>query len=720
MTEYDPKKIESKWQKEWEKQGIYNANEDSEKEKFYFLVEFPYPSGNLHVGHWYAFAVPDIAVRFHRMSGKNVMFPIGFDAFGLPAENAAIKRNLNPRDWTFGNIDYMKNQLKSMGASFDWPREVITCDPKYYRWTQWLFLKLFEKGLAYQAEREEPWCPSCKTVLAHEQVINDRCERCGTEVVQKKMLQWNLKITDYADRLLSDLEKLVWPKPIKEAQKNWIGKSEGSLIKFDDIEVFTTRPDTIFGATFVVISGKEDKFTGKYVTNPATKEKIPVWEAQYVMADYGTGAIMGVPADDERDRVFAEKYKLPIVENYQKAGFEDFGRKVIKYKLRDWVVSRQRYWGVPIPVLHCVRCGVVPVSEEDLPVLLPEIADYLPRNDGKSPLAKARSWLEIRCPKCGGKAERETDTLDTFVDSSWYFLRYCDPHNEKEFVSRGPLDKWMPVDFYSGGAEHTTMHLLYSRFWHKALFDLGLVNESEPYVRRMNRGLILGPDSHKMSKSRGNVVDPDKEVERFGADTVRMYLAFIGPFNEVGAYPWNPDSIVGVRRFLEKVWRLRGRTSSIDSRGPTSALMHQTIKNVTESIESMKMNTAVSSLMIFVNHLIEHGVTKEEYEILLKLLSPFAPHMTEELWSTLGVDQRSIHLESWPKYDETRLVADTVTIVVQINGKVRGSFEIGKSLRAKEIQEKARNLPEINKWFVGKEVKKTVFVPGKLINFVTT
>ena len=723
MQEYNPKEIESKWQKEWERSGIYNASDESNKEKYYFLVEFPYPSGNLHVGHWYAFAVPDIAARYHRMNGKNVLFPIGFDAFGLPAENAAIQRGLNPREWTVSNIEYMKNQLHSMGASFDWSREVRTCDPAYYKWTQWFFLKLLENNLAYQGEREANWCPKDKTVLANEQVVDGKCERCGTEVVQKKMLQWHLRITNYAERLLEDLEKLDWPKAIKESQKNWIGKSEGALIKFDDIEVFTTRPDTIRGATFLVKAGKEDKFTGEYVTNPATGEKIPVWEAEYVLADYGTGAIMGVPADDERDMVFAEKYNLPVVKDYKKAGFEDFGEKVTKYKLRDWGVSRQRYWGVPIPVIHCEKCGAVPVPEKDLPVILPEIADYLPRDDGKSPLAKNREWAEVKCPKCDGPAERETDTLDTFVDSSWYFLRYTDPKNEEEFASKEKLEQWMPVDFYSGGAEHTTMHLLYSRFWHKALFDMGLVGESEPYLKRMNRGLIMGPDAQKMSKSKGNVIDPDKEVDRLGADTVRMYLAFIGPYNEVGAYPWNPDGAVGVRRFLERVWKLKDRISKGDTLNTNSqgvTLVHSTIGKVSKEISSMKMNTAVSALMIAVNELGKLSeISKEDYETLLKLLAPFAPHMTEEPWHELG-HADSIHTQEWPKYDESKLVAEEVTLVVQVNGKVRAQFVAAPDLAEKEAVEIAQNLPEIQKWVVDKNVEKTVYVPGKLVNFVVS
>jgi len=608
VKEYNPKEIEPKWQKKWSRDKLYLTQDEVKgKDNEYVLVEFAYPSGNLHVGHWYAFSVPDIYARLRRMQGKNLLYPMGFDAFGLPAENAAIKNKLNPREWTFQNIDYMRNQLQSMGASFDWSREVVTASPDYYKWTQWLFLKFLEKGLAYQSETPVNWCPSCKTVLANEQVVAGHCERCDAEVERRNMLQWNLKITDYADRLIDDLGSLDWPHSIKEAQKNWIGRSEGAEIEFKvvgskeyGVRVFTTRPDTILGATYLVLSpehelvaklleetrnkkqetiknpdevekyinetkkksemdriaeGKEKtgiRLEGVTAINPANKEEIPVWIADYVLPHYGTGAIMAVPADDERDREFAEKFNLPIVEGYTPAGFEDFGQKTQKYKLRDWVVSRQRYWGCPIPVIHCNKCGIVPVPEKDLPVVLPEATDYLPSDDGQSPLAKVTDWVKVKCPKCDAEARRETDTLDTFIDSSWYFLRYADPKNEKEFASKKLLKKWLPVSFYSGGAEHTTMHLLYSRFFHKVLFDLGLVNETEPYLRRMNRSLIMGPDGQKMSKSRGNVVDPDKEVERSGADTIRIYLAFIGPYNEVNSYPWNPDATVGVRRFLER------------------------------------------------------------------------------------------------------------------------------------------------------------------------
>ncbi len=745
MQEYNPKEIEKKWQEKWEKEKLYLTPDTKEgKENEYVLAEFAYPSGNLHVGHWYAYSVPDMYARYRRMLGKNVLFPMGFDAFGLPAENAAIKNNINPREWTFSNIDYMRKQLHSMGASFDWSREVITASPEYYKWTQWLFLKFFEKGLAYQSETPVNWCPSCKTVLANEQVVAGECERCGSVVEKRNMLQWNLKITDYADRLIDDIESLDWPKPIKDAQKNWIGRSEGAEIDFDNIKVFTTRPDTIFGATFVAVApeiakkliGKDfgikseterenkEKLgvdTGLKVKNPANGEDIPVWVVNYVSADYGTGAIMGVPADDERDEEFAKKFNLPIVRDYKKAGFEDFGKKVTRFKLRDWIISRQRYWGCPIPVIHCEKCGAVAVPEKDLPVVLPEVEDYLPSDDGKSPLSKVSAWVNVKCPKCGAEAKRETDTLDTFIDSSWYFLAYVMNNLKSEASLENwklqieNFKHWMPVNFYSGGAEHTNMHLLYSRFFHKVLFDLDLAGENEPYLRRMNRGLILGPDGQKMSKSKGNVVDPDDYVERLGADTVRAYLAFIGPYNEVGSYPWNPDSIVGIRRFLERVWNVaqtKVGTGSMDER-----LIHQSIKNVTESLERLKMNTAVPILMTFINTAEKSGLTLEQFEIYLKLLAPFAPHITEELWQMMGHTE-SIHRESWPKFDVDKLTSGEVTMGVQVNGKHRANITVSTEASEEEIKEKVLELPEVKKWLDGATPKRIIVVLAKIVNIV--
>ncbi len=833
---YNHQEIEKKWRKQWEKDERYTTPDKKRgAENEYVLVEFPYPSGDLHVGHWYAFAVPDIYARFRRLHGKNVLFPIGFDAFGLPAENAALKHGVNPRTWTYDNMNYMRGQLKSMGTSFDWSREVITCDPTYYRWTQWLFLQLFKKGLAYRAEGEVNWCPSCKTVLANEQVIAGLCERCDTQVEKRVMQEWRLRITDYAERLLDDLGPLDWPEEIKTSQRNWIGKSEGAAVEFviatplfakgggsnpsgeiassspsapprndGRIEIFTTRLDTIFGATFLVISpelakkwlevgwqaSKEvrayvaEALKGKALerlerggektgvdagiraVNPATGKEIPVWVADYVLGAYGTGAIMAVPAHDERDFEFAKKFKLQIVEvvaptpsnspsgRGSDAFVEDgvlihsgefnglssaearekIARKIgaqkkTHYHLRDWGISRQRYWGVPIPIVHCRTCGIVPVPEKALPVELPEVDDYLPREDGKSPLAKAREWVKVSCPKCGGKAERETDTFDTFIDSSWYYLRYTDPKNKKEFAAAKKQKEWMPIDLYSGGAEHTTMHLLYSRFFHKALFDLGLVADREPYARRMNRGLILGPDGNKMSKSSGNVINPDEVVAEYGADTVRIYLAFIGPYSEVGAYPWNPKGVVGVRRFLEKVCDVAGSLQRASppfqggvrggyKRGRNlDVLLHKTIKRVSEDLAAMKFNTAISQLMIMANAMLEGGVSKDTFKTYLTLLAPFAPHLSEELWRGLG-HKKSIFEESWPTYDPTLVKDETIELAVQVNGKLRGTVSLAPDAKESEAKAAALGHENVKKHLDGKSPKKVIYVAGRLINFV--
>lgn len=782
MKSYDHKKIEGKWQKEWEKKKLYKtADTVKGKKNFYLLTEFPYPSGNLHIGHWYAFAIPDILARTLRMQGNNVLFPFGFDAFGLPAENAAIKRGLNPRKWTYANIAYMKKQMATTGASFDWSREVVTCDPAYYKWTQWQFNQFFKKGLAYQKETPANWCPSCKTVLANEQVVAAKCERCGTEVQQKNMLQWNLAITKYADRLVNDLNPLNWPEQIKESQRNWIGRSEGAEIDFklttgDSITVFTTRPDTLFGATYLVLAPEhamvarscaskactsktevegyvkqaakksdlerqteqKDKtgveLKGIQAINPATGEEIPVWVADYVLGHYGAGAIMAVPAHDEKDGEFAKKFNLPIrevihdgvlvdssefsgtqAEEAKKAITEKYGRAKTTYKLRDWGVSRQRYWGVPIPIIHCEKCGPIAVPDKDLPVKLPEIKDYLPDGQGKSPLAKVEKWVKVKCPQCKGKAARETDTLDTFVDSSWYFLRYADPKNVKKFADAKRLASWMPVDLYSGGAEHTTMHVLYSRFWQKALYDLKLVKDAEPYTRRMNRSLIMGPDGQKMSKSRGNVIDPDAVVKQLGADTVRMYLAFIGPYNEVASYPWNPDGVVGVRRFLERVWRAQELVVKKDTLA-LEGLLHKTIKKVGEDNAALKFNTAISTLMIFLNAIEkEKSIGKKQWDTLLKLLAPFAPHIAEEMWRA-GGNKKSIHLEKWPKYDAKKLVEDSVVIAIQINGKTRGEVRVASNATKEETEGTAREAAAER--LAGKEIKKTIVVPGRIVNFV--
>ena len=729
MHGYDPKEIEEKWQDHWQKSGIYEAKDFSDLPKYYLLIEFPYPSGDgLHVGHIRSYTAMDIISRKRRMEGFNVLYPIGWDAFGLPTENYALKTGKDPKVVTKENTDTFRRQIRSLGLSFDWSREINTTDPKYYKWTQWIFLKFLEKGLAYKAKIPINWCPKCKIGLANEEVVDGNCERCGAPVEQKEKEQWMLAITKYAERLDKDLDEVDYPDRVKIQQRNWIGRSEGVLIKFDDIEIFTTRPDTIFGATFIVVAGKEDKFTGRFVTNPATKEKIPVWEAEYVMSDYGTGAIMGVPADDERDMEFAKKYKLPIVEDYQKAGFEDFGKKVTKYRLRDWVFSRQRYWGEPIPVIHCSKCGVAPVPEKDLPVELPKVEKYQPREDGESPLANIDEWVNVTCPKCGGKAKRETDVMPNWAGSSWYFLAYL--FNKEGFASSASIENWklqienfrhfMPVDWYNGGMEHTVLHLLYSRFWNKFLYDLKLVPTSEPYKKRTSHGLILAENGEKMSKSKGNVVNPDTIVKQFGADTLRLYEMFMGPFEQ--AIAWSEDALVGPRRFLERVWRLKtkvakGQTLDTDSQGLT--LMHQTIKKVSDDIESMKFNTAVSSLMIYVNTLDKKNkISQEEFKTLILLLAPFAPHITEELWLLLG-RKDSIHIQNWPTYDSKKLIKDEIILAVQINGKVKANVLVSRDQSEEEIKTMALALPEVNKWLKGKKPERVIVVPRKIISIVT-
>ena len=729
MHGYDPKEIEEKWQDHWQKSGIYEAKDFSDLPKYYLLIEFPYPSGDgLHVGHIRSYTAMDIISRKRRMEGFNVLYPVGWDAFGLPTENYALKTGKDPRAVTKENTDTFRRQIRSLGLSFNWSREINTTDPKYYKWTQWIFLKFLEKGLAYKAKMPINWCSRCKIGLANEEVVDNSCERCGAPVEQKEKEQWMLAITKYAEKLEKDLDDVDYPERVKVQQRNWIGRSEGVLIKFDDIEIFTTRPDTIFGATFLVVAGKEDKFTGRFVTNPATKEKIPVWEAEYVMSNYGTGAIMGVPVDDERDMEFAKKYKLPIVEDYQKAGFEDFGKKVTKYKLRDWVFSRQRYWGEPIPVIHCSKCGVAPVPEKDLPVELPKVEKYQPREDGESPLANIDEWVNVTCPKCGGKAKRETDVMPNWAGSSWYFLAYL--FNKEGFASSASIENWklqienfrhfMPVDWYNGGMEHTVLHLLYSRFWNKFLYDLKLVPTSEPYKKRTSHGLILAENGEKMSKSKGNVVNPDTIVKQFGADTLRLYEMFMGPFEQ--AIAWSEDALVGPRRFLERVWRLKtkvakGQTLDTDSQGLT--LMHQTIKKVSDDIESMKFNTAVSSLMIYVNSLDKKDkISQEEFRTLILLLAPFAPHITEELWLLLG-RKDSIHIQNWPTYDSKKLIKDEIILAVQINGKVKANVLVSRDQSEEEIKTMALALPEVNKWLKGKKPERVIVVPRKIISIVT-
>ncbi|MDO8495979.1 MAG: class I tRNA ligase family protein [bacterium] len=780
MSKYNPSKIEKKWQRYWATKKIYNTkDEPSSREalaslgNYMLLTEFAYPSGNLHIGHWYAFSIPDILARYLRMMGYNVMYPTGFDAFGLPAENAAIKNNTHPEKWTKKNIAYMTKQLKSMGATFDWSREVSTIDPDYYKWTQWIFLKLYEKGLAYRAKTAVNWCPKDKTVLANEQVIDGKCDRCGTQVEQKELSQWMFKITQFADALTDDMVGLDWQETAKINQKNWIGRSEGAKIKFNlvdipgqkdgkhFVETFTTRADTLFGVTAVVISPelaqrwidvgwqaseeaknyvksslskrelerqeakeKTGVDTGILAINPANDEKVPVWVADYVLGHYGTGAIMAVPAHDERDREFATKFNLPISDAPLRSVNEVMkllmdkgaGKPERIYRLHDWILSRQRYWGAPIPMIICPKCGYQPVPEQVLPVKLPPLKDFKPADDGRSPLAKATKWLKVKCPKCGGEAERETDTMDTFVDSSWYFLRYTDPKNKKEFAGKDKMKMWLPMPLYYGGAEHTTMHLLYARFIIKALHSLGLVDFSEPFLRRINRGIILGPDNQKMSKSRGNVVDPDIEVKKYGADAVRMYLAFMGPYEQGG--PWSPGGISGVYRFLNRVWNYVGRYDQNIRPNPVAQrILNKSTKEIEEDIKGMSFNTGVSSLMKLLNELESHEISKDEYETLLKLLAPFAPHLAEELWQNVLKNKKSIHLERWPEYDDKLLSEEKIKLVIQVNGRVRDTLEVKKGLSEEEAKRLALASENVKRHLIG-EVKKVIYVKDRIINLV--
>jgi leucyl-tRNA synthetase len=703
------------------------------------------------------------------MQGYNVLYPIGWDAFGLPTENYAIKTGIAPAIVTKKNTDNFRKQLQSLGFSFDWSREVNTTDPKYYKWTQWIFLQFLKHDLAYKAKMAINWCPKDKIGLANEEVVNGCCERCGTPVEKREKEQWMLAITKYADRLDTDLDTVDYLDRVKIQQRNWIGKSEGAEIDFtiqsktsveEKVKVFTTRPDTIFGATYVVLAPEHSIVSGlkfqisnwkeveKYIEqvknkpeedrtavgknktgielkglkaiNPATKEKIPVWIADYVLSTYGTGAIMAVPADDKRDEEFATKFNLPIIKNYTRAGFNDFGKKVIKYKLRDWVFSRQRYWGEPIPVVHCEKCGVVPLPEKDLPLVLPKVDKYQPTDTGESPLASITKWVNIKCPKCKCPAKRETDTMPNWAGSSWYFLRYADAKNSKAFADPKKLKYWMPVDWYNGGMEHTTLHLLYSRFWNKFLFDIGVVPTSEPYTKRTSHGLILAKGGEKMSKSKGNVVNPDKIVEMFGADTLRAYEMFMGPFDQ--AIEWGEDNIVGVRRFLEKVWKLQLKVKSeklkVNTNANFESLLHRTIKKVGDDIESMSFNTAVSAMMILVNEFEkQESIAKKDFEMFLKILSPFAPHITEEIWHTLG-NKTLLVAEKWPTADQSKMTETEVKIVIQVNSKVRDTFVTTPGITENDLVAQVKGLPAVDKWLSGKEIKKVVYVPNKLINFV--
>lgn len=801
MTEeYSPKKIEKKWQEIWKEESAFRTGIDKSKPKFYALVEFPYPSGQgLHVGHPRPYTALDIIARKRRLEGYNVLYPMGWDAFGLPTENYAIKNKIHPRVVTENNIKHFKEQLKSLGYSFDWDREINTTDTGYYKWTQWIFLKLFEKGLAYKAEMPINWCTSCQVGLANEEVVNGVCERCGSEVVHKVKSQWMLKITAYADRLIDDLDLVDYADRIKNQQKNWIGRSEGAEIDFklkgkeETLKIFTTRPDTLFGATYMVISpehGLLDKYKsditnwdeitayreaaakksdferaelakdktgveiqGVTAVNPVTGKDIPIWISDYVLMTYGTGAIMAVPAHDTRDWEFAKKFGLPIIPvieggNVEEEAFTDYsgklinseflnglyvteakkrmtewveekgiGKKTVNFKLRDWVFSRQRYWGEPIPLVHCEKCGYVPVPESELPLLLPETESYEPGENGESPIARMTDWVETTCPHCGGPAHRETDTMPQWAGSSWYFLRYIDPHNTEAFASKEALDYWLPVDWYNGGMEHTTLHLLYSRFWHKVLYDLGYVSEPEPYRKRTSHGMILGENGEKMSKSRGNVINPDDIVNEFGADTLRTYEMFIGAFELSAA--WSNDGVKGCRRFLDRVWKLQDiLTEESGYSRELEVKMHQTIKKVSLDFEGLKFNTAIAALMSLINDFNKQGkVTRDEYRTFLILLNPVAPHMTEELWSLAGFNGR-LYEVSWPVWEEEKTTSNQVEIAVQVNGKLKATILIGRGEEQDSVKDKVMNSDAVKQFLEGKTIVKEIYVKDKIYNIV--
>ena len=818
MRRYNPKVIEPKWQKIWEESGIYKAEESKSKPKKYILEYFPYPSGvSMHVGHVRNYTIGDAMARHARMTGHNVLHPMGWDAFGLPAENYAIKNNISPRESTDKNVKTFKKQLEQMGFSYDWSREINSSDPSYYQWTQWLFLQFYNKGLAYRAKSLQNWCPTDKTVLANEQVINkdgvNVCERDGTPVVQKEVEQWFLKITDYADRLVDDLDDLDWPESIKAMQRNWIGRSKGAEIAFKTqnsklkIQVFTTRPDTIFGATYMVLApehplvekittndhkqaveryvkttankteldrkeGEKEKsgvFTGAYATNPANNEDIPIWIADYVLMSYGTGAIMAVPAHDDRDYDFAKKHKLPILSVYDQEGADDDGwhsgegvvknsgvynglstsetrEKIVadlakvdlakektEYRLRDWTVSRQRYWGCPIPIIYCDKDGIVPVPEEDLPVLLPDVVKFKPT--GRSPLKDLPDFVKIKCPKCGGEAERETDTFDTFIDSSWYFLRFADARNQKDAFSKDKADYWLPVDNYIGGAEHAVVHLLYARFWTKFLADEGLISASEPFSALRNQGMIGGPDGRKMGKRYGNVVTPSELIESgYGADALRLYELFIGPYDQ--GVDWNPRGIAGTYRFLDRIWTLTlelldteqgtdGHNAELEIQ--ITRITHKTIKRVSEDLEQLGFNTAIAALMECVNELyklktnhnlsLAHDAWRGATIAIIQLLAPFAPHIAEELWEELE-QAGSVHISKWPAWDESLIAEETMTIAVQINGKIRAEILAPADIGEAEVIHLAKTDVRVLEYVTGKEIKKAIYVPGRLVSLV--
>jgi leucyl-tRNA synthetase len=797
---YNHHEVEPKWQKVWDDEKAFKTSDDYSKPKYYALVEFPYPSGQgLHVGHPRPYTALDIVARKRRMQGYNVLYPMGWDAFGLPTENYAIKNQIHPKIVTKNNVERFKNQLHSLGYSFDWDREINTTDPGYYHWTQWIFLQMFKKGLAYKSEMPINWCTGCKVGLANEEVVNGVCERCGSPVVRKVKSQWMLKITEYADKLIEGLNGVDYVERIATQQKNWIGKSTGAEVDFriagkeDKLTVYTTRPDTLFGATYMVVSPEhpmlekykaeiknydavvayqeeasrksdfertelvKDKtgvcLDGIAAINPVNGKEIPIWISDYVLMSYGTGAIMAVPAHDERDWDFAKKFNMPIIEVVAGSPVpvteqvytdvvegtlvnSDFlnglsvaeakekiiefleskgiGHAKTNYKLRDWVFSRQRYWGEPIPIICCEKCGYVPLKEEELPLELPEVDSYMPTDNGESPLAAMDSWVNVTCPCCGGPAKRETDTMPQWAGSSWYFLRYIDPKNDKALASPEALKYWLPVDWYNGGMEHTTLHLLYSRFWHKFLYDQGVVPTSEPYAKRTSHGMILGENGEKMSKSRGNVVNPDDIVRDYGADTLRTYEMFIGAFDQAAA--WSEDGVKGCRRFLERVWKLQDIVVDGDSySADLEPKMHQTIKKVSSDFETLKYNTAIAAMMSLVNEFYKKGqVTKAEYRTLLTLLNPVAPHITEELWSLLGETGR-VYQAAWPEYSEEKTVENTITIAIQVNGKLRGTFEAAKDVSKEDAIAKAK---EVAADKISGTIVKEIYVPGRLVNIV--
>lgn len=805
MSKYDFTAIEAKWQRYWAEHDTFHAEDDYTKPKFYALVEFPYPSGQgLHIGHPRPYTAMDVVSRKRRMEGYNVLFPMGWDAFGLPTENYAIKHKIHPAIVTANNVARFKSQLQALGMSFDWDREINTTDPNYFHWTQWIFLQMFKKGLAYKKETAVNWCTSCKVVLANEEVVGGVCERCGGEVVQKVKSQWMLKITEYAQRLLDDLDEVDYLEKIKTAQRNWIGRSTGAEVDFqttagDTLKIYTTRPDTLFGATYMVISPEHpliEKWADKLENmdeirayqekaarksdfertemakektgvclkgvrgiNPVNDKEIPIFVSDYVLMSYGTGAIMAVPAHDTRDYEFAKVFDLPIIEvvkggDVTKEAFTDCatgtmvnsgfldgmsvedakvkikgwlestgkGKSKVNYKLRDWVFSRQRYWGEPIPVVYCDKCGWVGLPESELPLTLPDVESYMPTDTGESPLSTLESFINTTCPKCGGPAKRETDTMPQWAGSSWYYLRYCDPKNPNGIASKEALNYWMPVDWYNGGMEHTTLHLLYSRFWHKFLYDIGVVNTKEPYKRRTSHGMILGEDPDhpgkftKMSKSKGNVINPDDVIKEYGADTLRLYEMFVGDFEK--AAPWSTSSIRGCKRFLDRIWALQDNLIDGDTyRESLVRKMHQTIQKVSNDIETLKFNTAIAAMMELLNEITATGsINKAEFRTLLILLNPFAPHITEELYETYcgGI----LHEQSWPTYDEALCKEDTIEIVVQINGKVRCKMNIAVGAEKDAVLEQALAEPKIAEAVAGKQLVKQIYVPNKLVNFV--